>query len=191
MVTDLVFSYYFLNYAPGQTTIKGFPKDFRMIAGDTNRRNFTLPVPDPPKSNWGSDPAQSSQYGLSQKAIGFNCLNYAIAPEGSLYRHFLPDKSYLDGNCADGVRFEIMFPSCWNGVDPNSPNNKDHVAYPDLVIDGTCPPGFPTRLPGLFYEIIWDTYAFKGQAGEFIIANGDPTGMLSVLIFIALSVPYD
>lgn len=147
-----------------------------MIAGDTNQRNFTLPVPDPPKSSWYSDPDQSSQAGLRQKAIGFNCLNYAKAPEGSLYRHFLPDKAYLDANCADGVRFELMFPSCWNGKDITSKDHKSHVAYPDLVMTGTCPPGFETRLVSLFYEIIYQTNQFAGQDGQFIISNGDPTG---------------
>jgi hypothetical protein len=169
-------SYYFLNYAPGENKITAFPNGFEMIAGSTNLRKFDLPVPDPPKSLWAFDTKQSSQAGLAQKALGFNCLNYAIAPEGSLYRHFMPDKAYLDANCADGVRFEIMFPSCWNGKDGTSTDKKSHVAYPSLVIDGSCPSGFPVRLPGLFYEIIWNTAAFAGQAGEFVIANGDPTG---------------
>jgi Domain of unknown function (DUF1996) len=146
-----------------------------MIAGDTLQRNFTWPVPDPPKSNWSPD--QKTQKALSQKAIGFNCLDYSSAPEPSLFRHFLPEKSYLDANCTDGVRFELMFPSCWNGKDVDSPNHKDHVAYPDLVMDGTCPDGFDIQLPGLFYETIWNTYAFKDKAGQFVIANGDPTGM--------------
>jgi hypothetical protein len=169
-------SYYFLNYSPGETTITAFPSGFDMIAGDSNQRNFTLPVPDPEKSLWSSDPAQSSQFGLMQKAVGFNCLNYDIAPEGSLYRHFMPDKAYLDANCKDGVRAELMFPSCWNGKDLTSTNKRSHVAYPDLVMTGSCPPDFPVRLPGLFYEIIWDTHAFAGTDGEFIWSNGDPTG---------------
>lgn len=154
-----------------------------MIAGDTYQRNFTLPVPDPPKSSWSSDPQQSSQAALRQKAIGFNCLNYNIAPEGSLYRHFLPDKAYLDANCLDGVRFELMFPSCWNGKDATSKNHKDHVAYPDLVMTGNCPDNFPVRLPSLFYEIIYDTHSFAGQDGQFIIANGDPTGTFMSFLF--------
>jgi hypothetical protein len=152
-----------------------------MIAGDTNQRNFTLPVPDPPLSEWDSDPQQSTQAALRQKALGFNCLNYAAPPEGSLYRHFMPDKTYLDANCLDGVRFELMFPSCWNGKDITSQNFKDHVAYPDLVKTGTCPDGFGTRLPSLFYETIYDTYAFVGQEGQFILANGDPTGKFSII----------
>jgi hypothetical protein len=145
-----------------------------MIAGDTRRRNFTLPVPDPPKSDWkGEDVTQDA---LAQKALGFNCLNYGIAPEASLYRHFLPDKAYLDEHCTDGIRLELMFPSCWNGKDVDSPSHKDHMAYPDLVMTGTCPPGFGTRLVSLFYETIWDTYAFKDEDGQFMLANGDPTG---------------
>ena len=149
-----------------------------MIAGDTYQRNFTLPVPDPPKSEWASDPQQSSQAALRQKALGFNCLNYAIAPEGSLYRHTLPPKAYLDANCLDGVRFELMFPSCSNGQ-LDSHDHKSHVAYPSLVMTGDCPPEYPTRLVSLFYETIYDTYSFRGQDGEFMISNGDPTGKSS------------
>lgn len=145
-----------------------------MIAGDTRQRNFSWPVPDPPKSEWSG--SEVSQPALAQKALGFNCLNYAIAPEGSLYRHFLPDKAYLDGHCTDGIRMEIMFPSCWNGKDLDSPDHKSHVAYPTLVNGGTCPKGYETKLVSLFYETIWNTYAFKGRDGQFAIANGDPTG---------------
>ncbi|KFY07766.1 hypothetical protein V492_06844 [Pseudogymnoascus sp. VKM F-4246] len=136
-----------------------------MIAGDTNQRNFTAGESDP-----------SSQKGLAQKALGFNCLNYEKAAEGSLYRHFMPDKAYLDANCKDGIRAELMFPSCWNGKDTTSKNRMDHVAYPSSVMDGSCPEGFPTRLPGLFYETIWNTAEFIGVDGEFVFSNGDPTG---------------
>ncbi|KAL5350457.1 hypothetical protein ACLOAV_004025 [Pseudogymnoascus australis] len=158
-------SYYFLNYAPGETKITAFPHGMEMIAGDTNLRNFSVAESDP-----------SSQTGLAQKAVGFNCLNYGKAAEGSLYRHFMPDKAYLDANCKDGIRAELMFPSCWNGKDVTSKNKMDHVAYPSSVMDGSCPEGFPIRLPGLFYETIWNTAEFDGVDGEFVFSNGDPTG---------------
>ncbi|KAJ5836738.1 hypothetical protein N7447_002764 [Penicillium robsamsonii] len=162
---------YYLLYGEN---IKAFPDDFRMLAGDPFQRNFTWPVPDPPKSEWSG--AQASQAALRQKALGFNCLNYLKAPEDSLKRHHLPDKDFLDEHCTDGIRFELMFPSCWNGKDADSHDHKSHVAYPSLVMDGTCPEGFETRLVSLFYETIWDTYAFKGVDGYFALANGDPTG---------------
>jgi len=153
-----------------------------MISGDTNQRNFTYPVPDIAKSFWTG--VYATQDFLRQAALGFNCLNYAITPEGSLYRHFLPDKAYLDANCIDGIRLELMFPSCWNGVDRTSPDKKSHVAFPSQVMTGDCPTGFETRLPSLFYETIWNTYAFNGQAGQFVLANGDPTGMYFYFLFL-------
>ncbi|KAM7198054.1 protein of unknown function (DUF1996) domain containing protein [Naviculisporaceae sp. PSN 640] len=174
-------AYYFLNTnkAPNaDQQIVAFPKGFRMIAGDSLRRNYTVGNPreaDPEKSRWAAL-GQTTQGDLEQRALGFNCLNYKKDPEGSLARHYLPEKEYLDQNCADGIRIELMFPSCWNGKDLDSPDHKSHVAFPDLVMDGGCPPGFPVKLPGLFYETIWDTGAFTGKPGRFVLSNGDVHG---------------
>ncbi|KAI5287429.1 hypothetical protein KEM52_001586 [Ascosphaera acerosa] len=162
---------YYLQYGKD---VKAFPKGFRMLAGDQNQRNFTLPFPDPPKSMWKGD--EITEQALMQKAIGFNCLNYAKDPEPSLYRHTLPSKDFMDQNCADGLRLEIAFPSCWNGKDLDSPNHRDHLRYPSLVNDGVCPKGFETRLVSLFYETIWNTAAYKGVDGRFVLSYGDPTG---------------
>ncbi|KAL2197447.1 hypothetical protein P885DRAFT_77134 [Corynascus similis CBS 632.67] len=174
-------AYYFLNKL-GNTKdgIKAFPNDFRMVAGDTNRRNYSVggsdvKMPDPPKSNWRSM-GQTSQADLAQRAVGFNCLNYATDPEPSLYRHYLPEKQFLDDKCKDGVRFELSFPACWNGKDTSSPDHKSHVAYPDQVLNGNCPDGFDVALPGLFFETIWRTQDFAGIPGEFVISNGDVGG---------------
>ncbi|KAM7221127.1 protein of unknown function (DUF1996) domain containing protein [Rhypophila decipiens] len=173
-------AYYFLNPDRNDPNgkITAFPRDFRMIAGDSLRRNYSVGDPkavDPEKSLWASL-GQTSQLDLEQRALGFNCLNYKKDPEGSLFRHYLPDKEYLDANCHDGIRIEIMFPSCWNGKDVDSPDHKSHVAYPDLTMDGFCPKGFETRLPGLFYETIWQTNAFAGTPGRFVLSNGDVHG---------------
>ncbi|KAF2703049.1 hypothetical protein K504DRAFT_508453 [Pleomassaria siparia CBS 279.74] len=154
--------------------IKAFPAGFQMISGDVRNRNFSGPVPDPERSLWTAK--DKSQFNLGQKALGFNCMNYAKPPEPSISRHFLPDKAYLDANCADGIRTEIFFPSCWNGKDNDSPDHKSHMAYPDLMNTGTCPPGFETRVPSLFFETIWDTSVFTGVDGQFMFSNGDPTG---------------
>lgn len=154
--------------------IQPFPEGFEVLAGDTRLRNFSGPVPDPPTSSWG--PEDMTQVALGQKSLGFNCLNYNRAPEGSRYRHFMPDKEYMDANCADGIRAEIFFPSCWNGKDVKSDDHKSHVAYPNLIDGGKCPEGYETRLPSLFYETIWNTNAFNGKSGSFVWSNGDPTG---------------
>lgn len=146
-----------------------------MIAGDAFQRNFTWPIPDPPQSLWFG--AQGSQEALRQKAIGFNCMNYNIpTQEGTLKRHFMPSKEFLDANCPDGLRLEVMFPSCWNGKDVDSDDHKSHMAYPHLVMDGTCPEGYETRVVSLMFETIWNTYAFKDMSGKFVLSHGDPTG---------------
>lgn len=127
-------------------------------------------------SFWTAD--DTTQAALAAKATGFNCLNYTrgFATEGSLEYHYLRNKTYLDAECLDGVRFELMFPSCWNGDDLDSPDHQSHILYPEFIKTGSCPDGFQVRTPVLLYETIWDTYQFKTYAGNFIIANGDPEG---------------
>lgn len=149
-----------------------------MVSGNNNRRSYTLgdpSQPDPPKSQWASL-GQTTQDALAQRAVGFNCLNYAKTPEATLYRHMLPDKSFLDEHCKNGLRFELMFGSCWNGQDLDSPNHRDHVAFPDLVMNGNCPDTHPIRLPSMLFEVIWNTAAFQGRDGRFVLSNGDVTG---------------
>lgn len=151
-----------------------------MLAGTTHRRSYTVGdvrKPDPPTSDWVAL-GQTTQEVMEQRAIGFNCLNYKKGGEDALFRHYLPEKSFLDANCPDGIRLEVMFPSCWDGKNLDSVDHKSHMAYPDLLQNGACPKGFPVRLPTLFYEVIWSTKSelFEGRSGEFVVSNGDPTG---------------
>jgi hypothetical protein len=157
--------------------LTAFPRDFQMLAGDSRLRDFKGSFPDPPRAAWTKE--QSTQEALGQKAIGFNCLNYAKKPaEPARYRHFLPTYDYMMQNCPQGIRAEIMFPSCWKGPgSETAPDHKSHMAYPDSIDGGVCPPGFHKRTPMLFYETIWFTYAFKDKKGQFVFSNGDPTGM--------------
>jgi len=144
-----------------------------MISGDASRRTSTLPRHIPPTSFWG--PEDKTQEALAQKAVGFNCLNYDRPPEGALERHVLPNKTFIDSQCADGIRSELMFPSCWDGT-LFDPQDKSHLKYPDLVMDGTCPDGYTTRLPALYYETVWDTTPFNNVSGAYLLSNGDSTG---------------
>lgn len=160
-------------YLPYLDNIKAFPEGFRMLAGNPRLREFNGSFPDAELSSWPTDP--TDQFFLQQRAIGFNCLNYQKAPEPSLYRHDLPTKSYLDANCADGLRLEMAFPSCGNG-ELDSDDHKSHILYPSLVKEGNCPKGYDIHYPFIFYETIWATNAFIGQDGEFVLSPGDPSG---------------
>ena len=47
----------------------------------------------------------------------------------------------------------------------------------DQVISGNCDvDGYQARLPGLFYELLYNVTAFVGYEGQYIISTGDPTG---------------
>lgn len=166
---------YYLLFKNSGEKLEAFPKGFQMLAGDPRQRNFTLSFPDRPKSEWQFHPEETTQENLALKGLGFNCLNYGKAAEASMYRHFMPDKGYMDANCPQGIRAEIFFPSCWNG-ELDSPDHKSHMAYPSTVNGGSCPKSHPRRVPSLFYETIWFTPQFKGQEGQFVWSNGDMTG---------------
>ncbi|KAF2971884.1 hypothetical protein GQX73_g1701 [Xylaria multiplex] len=159
--------------------VTAFPTGFQMVAGSNYRRDYTVGdpySPDPPQSNWAGL-KQTGQSDLEQRAVGFNCLNYRQPAEASLYRHYMPNKTFTDASCPDGLRLELMFPSCWNG-ELDSDDHKSHVAYPDLVGNGNCPNTHTRRLVTLFFETIWDTNAaqFQGKSGSFVMSNGDRTG---------------
>lgn len=79
-----------------------------------------------------------------------------------------------------GLRAELVFPSCWDGKNLDSPNHKSHMAYPDGVDHGKCPPSHPKRMVTLFFEILfnikqWDNY-WTGNQHPFVLSTGDRTG---------------
>nr|POE72895.1 hypothetical protein CFP56_30834 [Quercus suber] len=164
---------YYLMYLEDPSTLETFPAGLRMVAGNRNVRNFTGPVPDTELSSWPTD--AKDQFFLEQRALGFNCLNYNKDPEPSLYRHQFPSKDMLDNECTDGLRLELAFPSCGTGK-TDSPDHKSHMAYPSLVKEGNCPPGYDHHYPFLFFETIWATNNYAGEDGYFTFSHGDPIG---------------
>ena len=163
----------------GFTQPKPIPNGMRMLSGNPFRRNFTLQVPDPPMPWYGKDATQAA---LAQKAIGFNCMNYDKGrregkDEPTLFRHGMPDKAYLDANCPDGLRFEVLFPICWNGRDLSPEDLTSHLAYSSASANGgSCPPGFDTVINQILFETIYPVGNYKDRQGNFVLSNGDPTG---------------
>ncbi|KAK6372888.1 hypothetical protein LTR64_004807 [Lithohypha guttulata] len=159
----------------GEVEYSVFPKGLKMLSGNTAKRTWTGPWPPPAESFWG--PEDTTQDALQEKALGFNCMNYEPGKnEPSFANPYMRSKSFLDANCKQGVRAEIIFPSCWDGKNLDSDDHKSHVAFPSLLQDGTCPKTHPIYLPILFYETIWNTQEFAGVPGQFVFSNGDPTG---------------
>jgi hypothetical protein len=81
-------------------------------------------------------------------------------------------------NCPNGLRAQVFFPGCWDGKNLDSPDHKSHMAYPDGIDNGLCPPSHPIHLVSLFYEVWFDVASFNSlnDGGRFVLANGDSTG---------------
>jgi hypothetical protein len=111
---------------------------------------------------------------LAQQAVSWVCLNYATS---SPQTPAIPNT-----NCPDGLRAQVFFPSCWDGVNLDSANHKDHVAYPDHMDSGDCPASHPVRFISIFYEVIWNINDFADMwwhsdgSHPFVLSVGDPTG---------------
>ncbi|KAI9835060.1 MAG: hypothetical protein M1819_002612 [Sarea resinae] len=142
---------------PGNATEKlhAFPEGFRMIAGDPFKRNYT-----------GDFAAQ---------AVSYVCLDYSGGAPGQT-------TGFQQQNCADGLRAQLYFPSCWDGVNLDTPDHKSHMAYPIQIYNGGyCPSTHPVHMISLFYETIWQINDFAdgwydGTTPPFVLSTGDPTG---------------
>jgi len=148
---------YYLQRGDEGEEILPFPKDFQMVSGTPSLRSF-------------DDSDTTSQAYLAQKAITFTCLGTSNPST-----HNLPNY-----NCPDGLRAEVFFPSCWDGVNVDSEDHKSHVAFPSNEDSGSCPSTHPKRLVSIFYEVIWSTDKFAdqwyGDSQPFVFAQGDKTG---------------
>ncbi|KAL3477089.1 hypothetical protein BJX99DRAFT_128959 [Aspergillus californicus] len=146
--------YYLQRPDPNNDTILAPPKDLRMIAGSPMDRKF-------------KDTHEA-------EARSYVCLDY----EG-------PAKAETNGfpnyNCPNGLRSQVFFPSCWDGVHYDSPDHKSHMSYPiENYNSGTCPDSHPVKIVSIFIEVIWHTEEFAeswyGDGQPFVWSNGDKTG---------------
>jgi hypothetical protein len=58
--------------------------------------------------------------------------------------------------CPGGIRASLIFPSCWDGKNLDSPDHKSHMAYSGTGTGGlgygACPATHPIRVPQVMYE---------------------------------------
>jgi hypothetical protein len=131
-------------------TMKPLPVGLRMLAGDPEKR--------------------SGSQAFEDQAVNYKCLNYKGTPTDH--------KGFPDQNCPDGLRAEITFPSCWDGVNLDSDDHKSHMAYPTVTFEaGACPSTHPVHLVVVKMEVIFETFnfVFNGK-NPYVWSNGDPTG---------------
>lgn len=149
---------YYLQRGSDASNLTTFPEDFRMVTGNPFQRNFTDVEAAP------------------GHAVSFVCLDYS---GGSSH----PETNRMpDYNCPNGLRAQVFFPSCWNGIDLDPPDHKSHMAYPIGHYDnGKCPDSHPYQTISLFFEVIYQTNLFADRWWDanqhpFVFAQGDRTG---------------
>ncbi|KAL5376102.1 hypothetical protein DPSP01_010694 [Paraphaeosphaeria sporulosa] len=142
---------------PGAVT--AFKKGFRMIVGNPTYRTE----------------AQAKQF----RQLTYTCLQDSMTRTGETL--YFPKKP-----CPAGIMVNVRFPTCWDGVNLDSPDHMSHVAYPSsgtFESNGPCPSTHPVKLPQLFYEVIFDTTKFNDKSlwpddgsQPFVWSFGDKTG---------------
>jgi len=161
---------YYVSAAPGKIT--AFKPGFRMLVGD---------------------PTSRSRSGTTLKRqICFRCYtgpNFGGDTSAPCMDNRIDTESLPPKQCKGGIRSNIHFPTCWDGKSLDSPNHRDHVAYPTsgpanfLSLGGNCPSTHPVRIPQVMYEVVWDTTPFNDASlwptdgsQPFYLSMGDNTG---------------
>jgi hypothetical protein len=86
-----------------------------------------------------------------------------------------PQQAGFPNQRCNTMRWEVYFPSCWDGKNLDTPDHKSHMAYPLADFNfGVCPESHPVALYSLFYEFFFTTGVYADN--KFAFANGDPTG---------------
>ncbi|RLN88147.1 hypothetical protein BBJ28_00013687 [Nothophytophthora sp. Chile5] len=150
----LVESHQIVYYEPrptGNETVIPFPDGLKMLAGN-------------PKLREAGD-------SIEQRAITWVCIDYDNShPEQQGIPNF---------KCPDGLRGQVNFPMCWDGVNYDSDDHKSHVAYATELDGGSCPDGWQ-KMVKIFYEAFYsvDKYddEWDGDQHPFVLSNGDRTG---------------
>ncbi|KAI9462049.1 WSC domain-containing protein [Russula earlei] len=142
---------YYIQRSAANETVQPFPDGLRIVTGDPFVRSYT----GTPES----------------RAISWNCLDFNGPPAQQT-------PGFANTRCPSGLRAQVFFPACWDGVNLDSSDHKSHMAYPDGIDNGLCPPSHPVHLVSIFYEVYFAVAFFNAlnDGGRFVLANGDPTG---------------
>ncbi|KAL8288299.1 hypothetical protein RB601_004632 [Gaeumannomyces tritici] len=157
---------YYIRGYQSAARVSSFKPGFRMLVGDPLNKSPTA----------------------QQRQLCFRCeANMQQNPFGGAPCSGSDTKEFPKQPCGGGWRVSIHFPSCWDGKNLDSPNHRDHVAYPErgtFESGGACPSSHPVKVPQLMYEVMWDTRAFNNKADwpidgsqPFFWSNGERTGL--------------
>jgi hypothetical protein len=154
--------------APKKNTVTAFKPGFRMLVGDPMRR--------------------TSKYKNQSCFRCYSGPNFGGDDRAPCTDTKLDSEGFPKVPCLGGIRSNIVYPTCWDGKNLDSPNHQDHIAYPKngpaaFLSTGDCPSTHPVKIPQLMLEVVWDTTSFNNKAEwpedgsqPFYLSTGDNTG---------------
>ncbi|KAK5193940.1 hypothetical protein LTR99_005830 [Exophiala xenobiotica] len=151
---------YYLGRGEDRENIIPFPYGFKMLSGDSTARSYDNSTMTYGNKTYGSRPVSDR--------VSFVCIDYNNPQQETPYLN--------NTNCPNGLRAQIQFQSCWDGVNLYK-SDQSHVAYMSQIDNGVCPPTHPKPLPHLFFEIYYFPNEIdSSDGGQFVFSNGDTTG---------------
>lgn len=75
---------------------------------------------------------RSTQEALDEEAVGWLCRGTDISSLNTA-------GGFPTVKCPQGLRADLQFQSCWDGINLDSPDHKSHVAYLSDLDNGKCP----------------------------------------------------
>jgi Domain of unknown function (DUF1996) len=128
----------------GSGTVKAFPADFRMIAGN----------------HMAKTPSANPEYG---SAIYWGCSNNSGGK-----RTAPPNCS------TGKISLHVGFPSCWDGKNKDSMDHKSHVTYPSGgKCPSSHPVKLPRIIQRWEYTVGKDSSGIKLSSGPYYTVHGD------------------
>lgn len=114
-----------------------------------------------------------------KKSVGLKYV--CLADKGT---RFPETSDFPTKKCKAGIMTVHHFPSCWDGVNLDSPDHQSHMysttkdAFQEA---GPCPASHPVRVAQVAYETLWDTTQFdnmwpKDGSNPFVLSFGDGKG---------------
>jgi hypothetical protein len=101
-------------------------------------------------------------YREREQANRFRQITYTCLKD--MGTRFPESLNFPEEPCPAGIMANVRFPTCWDGVNLDTPDHMAHMSYPELGTfesGGPCPASHPVRVPQLMYETIWDTAQFN------------------------------
>ncbi|KAH9206028.1 hypothetical protein DL95DRAFT_429735 [Leptodontidium sp. 2 PMI_412] len=87
--------------------------------------------------------------------------------------------------CKEGILTSLRFPTCWDGINLDSPNHMSHMSYPStgtFESNASCPSTHPVRTAQVMFEVVWNTKVFNKEdwpndgTSPWVWSFGDATG---------------